>query len=435
MAAAKYDASSIRSIREDRDRVREKPTMYTVDTHKAGAVHCVFEVVDNSIDELAIEDSVGKSLTITFDTKTKEVSVTDDGRGIPHESLFDVCTVINTSGKFDNGEDTAYRFSGGINGVGLKLAVFLSKTCEVTSMRGGKSLTYKFKDGYLVDTIKAKAKGHGTIVKFTLDDKILDVEDVEAKDIRERLKEKSYCFPDILMTLIVIEDGKEKSTTYSGKTLMDLLKSMKPDTEIIEASGTKKVALLKRIDEDITDIKVVVQAAFGYKEAALDADTDTYVISYANSIKTYDGGAHVEGLKLGLVKFFREVLIPKFGKRDKDLPITPTDITSGLCAMVRVMLSKPEFSAQHKAKLTNQEVKFAVRDVVFETLSSLKPADVSALGDFVKRVTRGRLASKKVRKKDVDNAFSKDRPDKYTPIVYNMKTTSPELVVLEGGTV
>ena len=82
----------------------------------------------------------------------------------------------------------------------------------------------------------------------------------------------------------------------------------------------------------------------------------------------------MEGLKLGLVKFFREVLIPKFGKRDRDLPITPTDITSGLCGMVWVRLSKPEFSAQHKAKL-------------------------------------------------------------YTPIVYNMKTTSPELVILEGQTI
>ena len=433
--AAKYDASSIQSITEDRDRVRTRPTIYVPSTHADGALHTIFEVVDNSIDELAIDDSVGKSLTVTFDTKTKEVSVTDDGRGIPHESLFEACTVLNTSGKFHNDENTAYTYSGGINGCGLKIAVFLSKTCEVTSIRSGKSLTYKFKDGYLVDTIKAKAKGHGTIVKFTLDNDILEINDVSSKDIKRRLQEKSYCFPDILMTLVVNEDGKEKSTTFSGKTLLDLLKTMKPDTEIIEASGTKKVTLLKRIDEDITDIKVVVQAAFGYKEAALDADTDTYVISYANSIKTYDGGAHVEGLKLGLVKFFREVLIPKFGKRDRDLPITPTDITSGLCGMVWVRLSKPEFSAQHKAKLTNQEVKFAVRDVVFETLSEMKPAEVNVLGDFVKRVTRGRLASKKVRKKDVDNAFSKDRPDKYTPIVYNMKTTSSELVILEGQTI
>ncbi|MCM1441100.1 MAG: toprim domain-containing protein, partial [Roseburia sp.] len=137
-------------------------------------------------------------------------------------------------------------------------------------------------------------------------------------------------------------------------------------------------------------------------------------------------------LKLGVIKFFKEVLVPKASKRDKELQVMPSDMTAGLCGMVSVKLSKPEFSAQHKSRLSNQEVKFAVRDAVFDVLSAQKPSVQNAIGDFIRRVARGRLASKKTRKKDVDNAFSNDRPDKYKPIVYNMETDQPELILVEG---
>ena len=230
--AAKYEAGSIVSIRNDRDRLRKRPSMYIPSTHADGALHIIYEIVDNSIDELSIEDPVGNTLTVMFDTKTKEVTVIDDGRGIPQEKLLDVCTVLNTSGKFDNDEETAYTYSGGSFGVGYKTAVFLSKTCEVTSMRDGKSLTYKFEDGLLVDTIKGKTKEHGTITKFTIDNKIVEINGVTVDDVKGRLYEKSFCFPDINMTLIILEDGKEvKTYSYSGNTLLDLVKKMKPDTD------------------------------------------------------------------------------------------------------------------------------------------------------------------------------------------------------------
>lgn len=430
----KYEADSILSIKNDRDRVRKRPSMFIPSTHADGALHIIYEIVDNSIDELSIEDSAGHTLTVMFDVKTKEVTVIDDGRGIPQEKLLDVCTVLNTSGKFDNDEETAYTFSGGSFGVGYKTAVFLSKSCEVTSMRKGKSLTYKFTDGLLTDTTQGKTKEHGTITKFTIDNKIVEINDVTVDDIRNRLYEKSFCFPDISMTLIIMESGKEvKTYTYSGNTLLDLVKKMKPDTEIVQVSDTRKVRTLKNIDDDsISEVKVIVDAAVAFKEEALDADTDAFITSYANSIKTYDGGQHVEGLKLGVIKFFREVLVPKASKRDKDLQVTPSDITAGMCGMVSVKLSRPEFSAQHKSRLSNQEVKFAVRDAVFDALCEQKPSVTNAIGDFIRRVARGRLASKKVRKKDVDNAFSADRPEKFKPIVYNMETDCPELILVEG---
>lgn len=435
--ATRYDSDSIQSIKEDRLRVRSKPSMFIVDTHKAGAVHIIYEVVDNAIDELSIDDPVGKTLNVSFDVKTREVIVTDDGRGIPHEALLDACTVLNTSGKFDNDENTAYTYSGGVFGVGLKTAVFLSTHCEVSSFRDGKFLTYKFEDGLLVDTVKGRSKNHGTVVKFTIDNNIIDINDVEPEDIRARLYEKSFCFPDIDMTLVITKDGAEvKTYNFKGNTLLDLVKKQKPDTDIVHIVDTRKVRLLKRIDDDdISEVKVQVEVAIAFKWEAVEADTDAFVVSYANSIKTYDGGQHVDGLKQGLVKYFREVYAPKMAKKDKDLPIMPSDITSGLCAMVSVKLARPEFSAQHKSRLSNQEVKFAVRDAVYDALCKEKNGVINDLGDFIKKVVRGRMASKKVRAKDTDNAFSKDRPDKFVPIVYNMKTVAPELIVCEGDSV
>src|SRR5699024_11005993 len=298
----------------------------------------------------------------------------------------------------------------------------------------GKSLTYKFKDGLLTDTIRGKTKEHGTIFKFTIDPKIIDISSVTPEMIRDRVHEKSYCFPDIKMSVIFLENGKEvKTIIYEGNTLLDLVKRMKPDTEIVEINDTRKVKTLRNFtDDDITEVKVIVDAALAFSEKALEADTDSMIVSYANSIKTYDGGQHVEGLKQGVIKFFKEVIIPKASKRDKDLPITPSDITSGLCGMVSVKLSKPEFSAQHKSRLSNQEVRYAVRDAVYDTLCQQKNSVINAMGDFVRRGTRRRITGKKTRKKEVDNAFCNERPPKYDPIICNMNTTSMELILCEG---
>lgn len=434
MTKRRYNADSISVIQDDRERVRKRPTMYIPTTGKEGAIHIVYEIVDNSIDEVTAEGSVGDTVTTIFNKKTREFTIMDNGSGIPHEKLLDVCTVINSSGKFDNGEDTAYQFSGGTNGVGLKLAVFLSEVCEVTSMRNGTKLTYTFVDGKQTDMKKQKTKEHGTIVKFTLSQKCVDVKSVKADDIIDRYAEKSYLFPTAKMILLIMDGDKTVANySYGGKDIVDRVKLWKPDTDIIRVTDTRKVARLRDVTDDtITKKKVIVDLAFAYKESALDGDSADYIISYGNTIKTYTGGTHVDGLKDGIVKYFKQQVIPKLGKRDKDLPIVPSDMTSGLCAFVIAKVYEPEFRGQYKDQLSNQEVKFAVRDCVYDTLCSLKPNVVNPMIDFVKRVTRGRLASKKTRKKDVSNAFSKDRIEKFQDIIYNMDTVAPEIILCEG---
>lgn len=434
--ARKYDASSIKVIEDDRERLRKRPLTYIPSRQKEGGISIFLENVDNALDELTVKDAVGNSIYASFDLKTKEMVVVDDGSGIPLEKLYDVCTIINSSGKFDNDENTAYTYSGGMNGVGLKATVYLSKYAEITSMRDGKSLTYKFNDGILADTIKGKSKEHGTSIKFRLDPEFADPSEITAEDLVVQCQDKSYLFPSVMITLDILNNGKlVKSYKFHDKTMYDWVNDQKPDTAIIGIDNDvrKKSVLVDITDDHLRNAKVIINLAFGYKEEALDADDPMqYIVSFGNTIRTTTGGTHVEGLKLGIQQYFKKEVIPNLKGKDKELSIMPVDMTSGLCAFVWVQLSSPDFRGQFKDQLNNPEAKYAVRDAVYEALCDAKPSVVNPMIDFVKRVAKGRLASKKTRKKDVGNVFSKDHLEKYIDIVYNMDTKAPELVLVEG---
>ena len=432
--ANKYDKDSIVVIKNDRDRVRQSPNMYIPNRGKTGYLHTCGEIWDNSFDEVVIPGSVGNNIAITFDVKTRELTVTDDGRGIPHEKLYDALTVLAASGKFNNGEDNAYVTSGGSFGHGMTVSLALSKSFKCISTRDGKMLGYEFVDGLKTNEIKGKAKGHGTTTSMILDPKFVDGSEVTPDDINDRLEEKSYIFPGVNITFTVLSNGKEvKTKRYGGKTIVDRVKKWKLSTDIIEIHDSRKVTFLRNVsDDNLTTEKVKIDLAFGFSEDALDDDNDKYTISYCNTIKTYEGGMHTDGVKAGIQKWFKDLIIPNLKGKDKDLQIVPMDMVSGLCQFTVVSLSAPEFRGQEKTQLSNPEVKTAVRDAVYEALKGSKTSVTNPIIDFIKRVARGRLASKKTRKKDVGNVFSKDHLDKFIDITYNMNTDSPEIILVEG---
>ena len=174
----------------------------------------------------------------------------------------------------------------------------------------------------------------------------------------------------------------------------------------------------------------------GSEKAVDEEDPNKYMISYGNSVKTYTGGAHVEGVRNAVVKFFRDELQPNLGKRDKDIEFIPSDMYKGLCGFIIAKTHKPEFKGQYKDQLMNPEVKRAVRDIVYEALCNSKPSFQKKMSEFIVRVARGRLESKKSRTKgkDVSNSFSKDRIKKYWPIIRTANTLAPELILVEGRT-
>lgn len=433
--ARKYDADSIVVIESDREKVRKNPSMYLPDVYAASYTHMGVEIIDNSIDELTVKGSVGSHLDVTYDEKTKEFSVADDGSGIPLEKLYDVLTKLAASGKFNNGENSAYQATAGRWGHGLKTAVFLSDHCEFTSMRDGKFLKYIFEDGNMVKKEEGKSDKHGTYSKFHIDLSIIDYREVTWRNLYDRLVDKSYLFPDLKITYTVLDGKKEiKKFKFGGKDIEDRVEQWKPDTPTIRVKEKRPVTFLKNITDDkLTTEKVDIDIVFAFKEGVLDADNrDDFIISYANGAKTYMGGTHIDGLRLGIQKYFKEDVISKFKGKDKELNILPSDMTAGLCAFVTVRVTSPIYMGQEKSMLSNQEVKVAVRDAVYDALCNSKANVTNPMIEFVKRVTRGRIATKKVRKKDVANAFSKDRLEKYRDIVENLNTTSRELLLVEG---
>ena len=432
--ATTYNKDSIVVIRDDRDRVRQSPNMYVPNRSKEGAIHCYFEIIDNSIDELTVPGSVGNLLVVSFDKKTKELTVVDDGRGIPHERLYDALAVLAASGKFNNTDKTAYMASGGAFGHGSTVCMALSSVFDCTSTRDGYALKYEFRDGLKSSESKTKMKGHGTSTRMILDPKFVDASEVTPEDIRNRLEEKSYVFPNLEIIFTVLNAGKEvKTYRYGGKDIAAYLKRYKLATEIIRVTDKKEVTFLKNItDDSMTTEKVHVDISFAFSEDVLDGNAEDFIVSYCNTIKTYAGGMHVEGLKMGIQKWFKEKVPNVLKGKDKELQILPSDMVAGLCGFVTVSLSSPEFRGQEKTQLSNNEVKFAVRDAVYEVMTNLKSSVENSFVDFIKRVAKGRMASKKTRKKDVGNVFSKDYLDKYVDIVYNMDTVSPELLLCEG---
>lgn len=425
----------MRTIKEDRDRVRMRPTNYIPDTSIEGVNHIAFEIIDNSIDE-AINDKKANVVKIIIDEDTKRVTVIDQGRGIPHKTKKDeedpflnACTKLNTSAKFDNGSSSSYRVSGGTNGIGLKLAVFLSKECIVTSERDGAAEVLTFKDGILVSHDIKKSKNRGTTVTYILDDKLMDLSEFSFNRIKGEIKEKAYLFPNVEFQLIQIQKGSvSKTKSYKGKTIVDAVSAMKPDLSIIYLEADKTVSIPNNKLNKLEDHRVIIHVAFSYKEELIEnkGDEHIHLPSFVNSIKTTMGGTHVQGLKEGLSKFFRQYM------GDGKTKIVPSDITMALCGVVSVQLEKTEFRGQYKDQLNSESARIAVRDAVYEYLLKEKDTTVKKMASFIKEVAKSREASKKSREKKPLTAFSKESVDKYHPLIETDNTFARELYLAEG---
>lgn len=424
----------IEVLKTDKERVQMRPTIYIPTLDERGALHCIYEIVDNSLDELNIDDPVGDTIIVKFDDKTKECEVIDNGGGIPHKSFLDALTKLNSSGKFHNDEDSHFKMSVGTNGVGCVLCTYLSEYAIVSSTQKGKKITYEFKNGDLVNTKEEKTKGHGTAWRFKLSKKFLDIGNVTAKMVKARLKEKSYVNPYIKMQFVELNDGKVvKTSQYHGKDIQSRFDMFEADTIAIRTNGIKEISVLERVSDDkLTEKKVVYDIVFGFKEAVMDDDApdEHFIVSYANGATTYRHGTHLDGLRDGLVKFFRDDINSR--KKDSDPTIMPSDCYAGLCAVITASVQNPVFRGQFKDAITNQEVKFAIRDATVEALNDAPKSVIKQFEEFIKRVAKGRMASKKVRRKDVANSFSADRIECYTKFNRTDKTTYPELIITEG---
>lgn len=358
-----YDASSIK-ILEGLEAVRQRPGMYIGSTDKHGLHHLVYEIVDNSVDEALAGYCTEIEVVLE---KNGFCTVTDNGRGIPiarHEkakipAVEVVLTTLHAGGKFDK---TGYKVSGGLHGVGASVVNALSETMTVEVHRDGKIYTNTYKRGIPekkegITKDEPKQKSTGTIISFYPDSKIFETLDFSYDVLSTRLREMAFLNKGLRIIFTDKRGKSEKSETYEyAGGLQEYIKHIDENKEPLFA---KPIYIHK--EKDDVDVEVAMHYCKDYY--------DETVLSFANNIRTREGGTHLSGFRTALTRS-----INNFGKKyelikKQEELVTGADVREGLTAIVSVKIPNPQFEGQTKAKLGNSEAKGIVDSVVDEALS------------------------------------------------------------------
>jgi DNA gyrase subunit B len=382
-----YSAEQIK-ILKDLEAVRKRPAMYIGSTGPQGLHHLVWEIVDNAVDE-ALAGFCNKIIVRILEDGSCEVE--DNGRGIPIDihpetgtsALEVVFTKLHAGGKFEKG---VYKVSGGLHGVGASVVNALSEELEVWVKRDGKLAYQKFRRGKPVTPTKIKQEGGveetGTRVKFRPDPEIFETTEFSYDIIKERLKEISYIIPGLK---IILQDKRtgQKESFFSSEGLTGLVKELASESQVLFRNPIQ-------IEGEKEDVKF--SAALLYRE-----EREELVLSFANTIRTVDGGTHLTGFKTALSKAINQ-FAPKILK--KDIVFSGEDIREGLVGAISVFLPDPQFEGQTKAKLGNTKVKSIVESAVYEKLVKFFEENPKIIETIVKRVFQTHLekeAEKKAR--------------------------------------
>ncbi len=377
-----YTAKDIK-ILEGLEAVRKRPAMYIGDTGKRGLNHLVFEILDNSIDEALAGHA--KHIVVKLN-KDGSVEIKDDGRGIPTEmhdsgksALEVVTTVLHAGGKF---EKKAYQVSGGLHGVGISVVNALSEWMEVEVHRNGKIYYQKYERGKPVTDVKiiGECKDTGTIVRFKPDKEIFSDINFDPEILRDRIRELAFLNKGIEITFINEKTGEKEKFYYEGGI-----------KEFVEYLTKVKKPISSVIYFDKTINKVSVEVALQY--------TDSYtksIFSFANDIKTIEGGTHLTGFKAALTKVMNEYALKN--RLIKNTSFSGDDVLEGLTAVISVKVPEPQFEGQTKTKLGNSEVKGIVQKLTYDYLKTYLDEHPSEARAIIAKITKTMEARKAAQK-------------------------------------
>ncbi len=357
-----YTASKIKVL-EGLEAVRKRPGMYIGDTGFRGFHHCVYEVVDNSVDE-ALAGYCSEILVVIH--KDNSVTVVDDGRGIPVDihpiekvsAAEIVFTKLHAGGKF-NEDDGAYKVSGGLHGVGAAVVNALSQWVKIEVKKNGKLHRLEFSKGVAVRPLEiisdAVDDKTGTSVTFKPDDEIFEVHEFSYETLSARFREMAFLNRGLKFTLSDERTEKEDVFHYEGGIAEYVRWLNRAKTPI-----HRKVIAFTQGRENY-ECEVALQWTDGYSEA---------LTSYANNINTPEGGTHVSGLKTALTRVLNSYAKDNNLLKGMKGNLTGEDMREGLTAIISVKLSNPQFEGQTKSKLGNSEVEGIVNSLVGEKLKS-----------------------------------------------------------------
>lgn len=401
-----YDASKIQKL-EGLEGVRKRPDMYIGDTNERGLHHCVFEIVDNSIDEAL----AGYCTTIKVSLHINgSCSIEDDGRGIPvdiHEkykipALELVMTNLHAGGKFGKG---AYQVSGGLHGVGAKCVNAVSEKFDVEVRRNGHVYYMSFSRGKTVEkmTIIGDSQKTGTKITFLPDPEIFQTTREFKYDIlAKRLRELAFLNPGVQIELSDERIDKEEVFKFDDgiKEFVTFLNKGKTPIHEGVFSFSGSVAT----DQMKPETKIVVDVAIQYNDSYTEQ-----VYAYANSIFNIEGGTHLSGFKTALTRAINAYAKANNLLKDKDPALTGDDVREGLTAVISVKVPEPRFEGQTKTKLSNGEVDGIVQKVVGDNLKYIfetNPAVARKIVDKCTNAARAREAARKARETVRKSAMS-----------------------------
>jgi len=399
-----YDASKIEKL-EGLEGVRKRPDMYIGDTGERGLHHCVFEIMDNSIDEHLAADKDGKpfcnniKVTIHLDGSC---SVEDDGRGIPVDmhakykmpAIELVLTNLHAGGKFGKG---AYVVSGGLHGVGAKCVNAVAEWFEAEVSREGSVYHIAFARGKKTENLKVIGKGRktGTKISFMPDPEIfVTTREFKWEILAKRLRELAFLNPGIRIELID-ERGQPKSETFQFKDGIE---------EYVQFLNRNKAPVHPKVivfhdeaapDEGKSDKKVVVDVALQFNDGFAEQ-----IYAYANSIFNLEGGTHLSGFRTALTRVINNYAKSNNLLKEKDPPIQGEDTREGLTAVIAVKVPEPRFEGQTKTKLSNSEVDGIVQKIVGDKLKfffETNPPVAKRVIEKVLNAARAREAARKAR--------------------------------------
>lgn len=394
---AQYDAAQIQKL-EGLEGVRKRPDMYIGDTGERGLHHCVFELVDNCIDEALAGFCKNIKVTIHGDGSC---SVEDDGRGIPVDmhpvykipALELVLTNLHAGGKFGKG---AYQVSGGLHGVGAKCVNAVSEWFEAEVSRNGQVYHMAFAQGKTTEKMKVigTSKKTGTKISWMPDPEIfIAIRDFKYDILAKRLRELAFLNPGI--SIEVSDERVNKVELFRFKDGI---------SEYVRYLNRSKTTLHDKVisfhDEVIPDAdkptrKIIVECAIQYNDSYAEL-----VYAYANSIHNVEGGTHLSGFRTALTRVINNYAKAENLLKDKDPSITGDDVREGLTAVISVKIPEPRFEGQTKTKLSNSEVDGIVQKIVGEKLKYFFETNKNVARSIIDKgltAARAREAARKAR--------------------------------------
>ena len=369
-----YDVTDLTSL-EKLEPVRVRPGMYIGSTGSKGLHHCIWEIIDNSIDEIA--NGYGNKVTITLN-EDKSVTIIDNGRGIPtgihpikkKSGVEMVFTELHTGGKFDNKN---YKTSGGLHGVGAAVVNALSKWLEVEVYQNGNIYRQRFEyafdkelkrdmPGTAVGSLKiiGKTDKIGTKVTFKPDKEIFSTTDFKFDIIDSRLQELAFQNKGITLELIDKRKGQEITKEYySENGLLDFINYLNESKTPIH-----EVPIIFDGERTVGSLQMYGEVCMQFTDS-----TTEYIASYVNNIPTTEAGTHETGFKTGMTRSFKE-WAKKLGLvKEKDKDFEGDDLREGMTAIVRIKITNPIFEGQTKTKLGNNEAYTMMNDLVYTKFS------------------------------------------------------------------